>query len=642
MSNSPYVRSAFAQAALELATPLVRSTLIRDKDFREEYGFSADAVLSFGNYGVSIQRSELFVAIRALLSERQQFDVEDKEGRKWRIRKIGAEGDLPTFRMARAKQRLILPNFCVLSPDRRTRLRALDEAAADVNLPAGASDRWRDVLSRRALEDAEFDEYHRDLRETPAHVAVTIQGEIQDGKSSISSLVPHSRRYFERLVGKYDGSRTVRDYASGGAKEHFGQLSAWCPYEGFLFSLFLSSHASLTAEISVEKLGDDDLVNAFNFLEENGDRISQLGGIEVGLRILPSRPAIAPVLERLVGCIRDDNVDLPMSSFSIFSTLYIFVDGELSRTRVFATEPPFYRRLAALSQAALVHRQLVNTDVDWDQFSEWALEHRAGQFYHQSLADMRVQPRWQPDFAAASQMKAEFFGRIMIAANNYKKNITSNALASIVLETGPGSLHVLSDFFQPYLPGPLEGDEESQNILPPDMAETIKVQLAADEVGPSSFIALVNSSLIFRVGQDQAKLAAKALKFGNYRLTNVGDRSQLLAVLNGLGLVAAATRSHELADKLRIMVRRYMRDAQYALSVSEAVGICVVAGASRTHLNDWRDFVGDWLNELAFGDLTGNDGEVLYKHLRYLCHVVPELWVSCGRADAALMAYNAR
>lgn len=642
MANSPYVRAALAQAALEMAPPLIRRTLIEDADFREEYGFTADAVLSFGDSGVSIQRSDMLSAVRTLLSGRKQFDVTDTQGRKWRIRKIGAEGDPPRFTMARAKQRLVLPDFCALSPDRETRLRSLAEAAVDVNLPESASDRWRDVLSERALEDDEFDAYQSDFRDTPFHIGRAIRSEIQAGESSISSLVPPSRRYFERLVGTYDGSTSVRDYASGCAKEHFSQLSAWRPCEGFLFSLLLSSHASLTAEIPVNQLGDDELFRAFDFLDKHGDRLSQLGGIEVGLRILPSRPAILPVLERLVGHIRDDDVEQPMSGFTLLSASYVLVDGELSRRRIFAAEPPFYRRLAALSQAALIHRQLVNTAVDFDTFSEWAWGNRATQFYFQSLADMRMDPRWEPDFAAASQMKADFFGRIMIAANNYKQNVTSTALAPVILEKGPGSLHALSDFFHPYLPGPLEGADESQNILPPDMVETIKAQLAAEEVGPSSFIALVNSALIFRVGQDQAELAAKALKLGNYRLSDVEDRSQLLAVLNGLASVAAAARSHQLADQLRILVRRYMHDTQYALSVDEAVRICVVAGASRTDLNDWRDFVGDWLTELAFGDLKSNEGAVLFAHLHSLCHAVPELWVTCGRADAALMAYNAQ
>jgi hypothetical protein len=152
----------------------------------------------------------------------------------------------------------------------------------------------------------------------------------------------------------------------------------------------------------------------------------------------------------------------------------------------------------------------------------------------------------------------------------------------------------------------------------------------------------VNSALIFRnVPADQAELAAKVLKRGSYRLANIEDRSQLLGVLNGLATVAAIARSCSLADELRILVRRYRHDAKHILSIEEAKTICLVASASRLELKDWREFAGDWLTELAFSDLEDDDAKMLHSHLQYLCHVVPELWVSCGRADAALTAYNA-
>lgn len=641
MTNSPYVRAALAQAALELAPPLIRKTLIEDADFREEYGFTADAVLSFGDSGVSTQRLDLLNAIRTLFSGKAETKVTDTKGRKWKLKNMSGEGDLPKLTLSRGKQRLILPDFCALSPDRTTRLRSLDEAASDVNLPSSARDRWRDVLAERALEDDELDAYHSEFRDTPIHMARSIRSEIVGGESSISSLVPPSRKYFERLVGAYDGSATIRDYAADSGRTVYDQLSAWRPYEGFLSSLFLSSHSSLTAEINVDQLSGEDLVRALDFLEKHGDRISQLGAIEVGLRVLPSRPEIETILIRLIKQIRDDDVTSQASGFKLLSALFVLVDGELSRTRLLSAEPPFYRRLAALSQAALIHRQLVNSGVDIDPFCEWAFSHRAGQFYLQSLTDMRTEPRWSPDLVAASQIKSDFFGRIMIAAKNYEQNIKGSELSDLVLGTKLGSLHSLSDFFHPYLPGPLEGAEETQNILPSEIAETIETQLGAEEVGPSSFIALVNSALIFRVGADQAELAAKVLKIGSYRLANIEDRSQLLAVLNGLATVAAVARSRSLADELRILVRRYRRDAEYALSIEEATRICLVATASRLELKDWREFAGDWLTELAFSDLEDDDGKVLHSHLQCLCHAVPELWVSCGRADAALMAYNA-
>jgi hypothetical protein len=167
----------------------------------------------------------------------------------------------------------------------------------------------------------------------------------------------------------------------------------------------------------------------------------------------------------------------------------------------------------------------------------------------------------------------------------------------------------------------------------------IEAQLKADEVGPSSFIALVNSSLIFQIESDQVELAAKALRLGNYRLSNIEDKLQILSILNGLATVAANGRYPALAEELRILMRRYRCDAQYGFSIEDAMRICLVASASHKDLNEWRELVGGWLTELAFGELPGDDGDVFHSHIQCLCHAVPELWVSCSKADAALKAY---
>lgn len=641
MKNSTYVRAALAQAGLEFLPPLIRKTLLDESGFLEEYGFKVEAIISFGDSGFSVQSSDLFDAVRKIFSGASRSEVTDTNGQEWIIEDTSDVGDLPKLELSCAKQRLILPNFAVLSPDSTTRLRALDEAASDVNLPCSVRDAWRNILAERALGNDEVDAYYDELRDTPIEKARAVRSEIKSGQGSISTLVPSSRRYFERLVGAYDGSVSIYDYAAGSGRTFFDQLIKWRPYDGFLLSLFLSSHSSMTVEINIDQLGSEDLVAAFDFLHKHGDRTSQLGAIEVGLRVLSSRPEIEQALIGLIEQIRDDDVAGKTRGFKLLSALFFLVDGELSRTRLLSTEPPFYRRLAALSQAALIHRQFVNSTVDIDQFCEWAFSNRGEQCYFQSLADMRLEPRWNPDLADASQLKADFFGRIMIAAKNYEKNIRGCELSGLILGVEPGSLHSFSEFPRPYFPGPLEGAGDAPSSLPSEMSEVIASQLSAEEVGPSSFIALVNSALIFRVGSDQAELAAKVLKLGSYRLTNVEDRGQLLAILNGLAMVAAVARSWPLADELRILVRRYRHDAQYALSIDEDIRICLVSAASRAKLEDWREFVGAWLTELAFSDLVGNDGAGLYSRIRCLCHVVPELWVSCGRADAALRAYNA-
>ncbi|MEQ8442532.1 MAG: hypothetical protein RKK11_11340 [Alphaproteobacteria bacterium] len=639
MTNSSYVRSSLAQAALEHVPPLIRQTLVERRDFREQYGFRADAVIALGGAGISIPRSELFEAIRTVLGDRSEVVVGDTDGRDWKVFAEVEEGEQPRVQVSRDDLRYNLPDFTALSPDSSIRLRSLEEAASDVNLPATAIVAWRRILSERGLEDDEVDQFHSEFRDTPVHIARLIRAEIQKGESSASSLVPPSRRYFSRLVGEYDGSSSIWDYAVGAGQNFLEGVVSWRPYDGFLSSLFLSSHSALTAKVGVECLDDKDIVRAFEFLVDRGDRLSQLGAVEAGLRILPERREIEASLVRLVEQIRDDDVDGSMSGFNLFSALFVLVDGELSRVRLFSDCPPFYRRLASLAQAALIQRETVATLIEIDSFCEWALRIRGEQFYLQSLTDMRLEPRWNPDFAASSQIKADFLGRLMIAGKNYEKNIASSELKKLLVGSESGSLHSQVDFARPYFSGPLEGTEANPNTLPDELKKTVEEQLKSEEVGPSSFITLVNSALIFHVDQTQVEMAAEALKVGKHRLANIEDRSQLLAILRGLAAVSAVSRGQALAEELRILVRRYRRDSQYALSLDETLSIGLVASASRSELKDWRDSVGGWLTELAFEELQGTEGESLISHLHCLCHVAPQLWVSCGRADAALKAF---
>lgn len=635
-------RKAIAQAAMKLVHPLIHETLLNDREFRENFGIKINALISFSDSGVSVQRSELYDAVRAVLAGTKNAEVSDTTGGVCFLNNEIDEEGIPRCVLTVGEKRLNLPDFAVFADNATLRISSLERSAENVNLSTDAKERWRLILSERALDDNEFDSFYADMRDTPAYVAHAIRSQIFDGKSTISSLVPNSRRYFQRLVGAYDDSISIRGYAAGAGRTFFKQLSELEPYDGFLYSLLLSSHLSLTTEISVEHLEKDKLIQAYEFIVERGDTLSCLGALEVGLRVLPERPEVEPFLLHLVHRIRDEDVEDNANNFKLFSSLFILVDGELSRTRLMAGEPPFYRRLASLSHAALIHRQLVQSRVDYEIFSDWAISKRGEQFFMQSLADMRAEPRWDPNLVSAPQMKAEFFGRIMNAGNYFANNIGESELRETILGNGDQSLRQLSEFPHPYLPGPLEGTEDSPNAMPDDLAHVIKEQLNADEVDASSFIALVNSAMIFRITSNHAELAAKALRVGNYTLANLKNKPQLVGILNGLATVAAVSRNPALADELRILVRRYRRDSQYSVSIGEAMWICLVASAARKDFFEWRGVVGEWLTELALGELEGDEGKVLHTGLLALLHSVPGLWASCAKADAALQAWRFR
>ena len=475
--------------------------------------------------------------------------------------------------------------------------------------------------------------------DTPAYTARTIRGKVRDKQFPLSSsIVPSSRRYFDRLVGKYDGSAAVRDYAARGGGAFLRELSKREPYDGFLTSLLLSSHPAMTAEIPVDDLDEDDLVRACDFLEKRGDKVSQLGAVEVGFRVLPLMPGIEPRLVRLIKEIRGGEADEKAGGFKLFSTLFLLADGELSRTRLFSSEPPFYRKLAALSQAALIHRHLAGSGIDVDSLHKDAVADRGSIHFLQSLVDMRLEPLWLPGPWESHQIRGNFLGRIVSAATKYRRNIKDGELFDVVFSATRGNIlseHPLAQ----YSLSPLDGTEDRLQDLPVKISEAINDQLGGNEVRPQSFTALVSSARFFRIGLDQVEKATKTLRRGGRRLANVENKMRLSKIMSGLATVSAATRNRALADELRIVAHGYRNDGPLGFSAVEETAVCLMAAASRADLDGWTEFVGNWMTELAF-KAKEDEAKPLLSQLEYLCHIVPDLWISCGRACTALKALS--
>lgn len=639
MTEASYNRKYLATMALNFVPPLIRESLLEDNSFQAMFDFKTDAKVSFDKTDVIFKRSVLYDSVRNVFMRNGSVELVDEEKQLWTITLGDTEKGYLTLLRISDKKKLVLTEFSVLSNDISLRIRALEEHTSDVNLTFESQKKWKCILEERAFDDDEFDDFKSDISDTPAHHALVIRSQLMSGKSTISSLVPNTLRYYERLVGAFDGCTSIREYAANKGREVFSQLSEWKPYEGFLFSLLLSSHSALTSEIYTNTISKEELEKAFDHLVQYGDPLSRLGAFEVGLRILQERPEVEPFLLRLLQRIQVDKPSDKKSDFKLFSALFVLVDGELSRTRLLADKPPFYRRMATLAQASLIQRQLVLCNIDYEHFSEWALKNRIEQFYMQSFADMRSEPRWNPHMADSVQFHADFIGRLIISGNAYQANLSAGEIRNTLIGEGAKKLVDHCGFFRPFFPGPLEGTEAGSNDLPDELSRIIFEQLNGDEIEATSFVPLVNSAIIYKVKADHVDLAVKALKLANYRLAKVQDKNTLLAILEGLATVAAIYRNQKLSDQLRILVRRYRQDSQYTLTVEEAFQILIVASAARKDLLEWRDFVGDWLTELAFSKFEEQEGENLHSHLSALLHCVPELWVSSAKADAAIKAW---
>ena len=641
MSNNRYWRNSVVHLTLDNIAPLVRDELLRTANFRDEYDIRFNSVLEFGR-DLFVQRSDLYGAIRSVLSGSSAVEIVDRQNRKCRVEQVDDSPDAPRIILSFGRSRVDLTDYVVLSPDERTRLGCFDGLSRTLNLSRDPVSSWRTIMADRALEDHEANEFIRDIADTPVRRMQVIHGMISRGQGvQVDTLVPRSRRYFERLVGVYDGSDSIRDYARGAGRRHIQALLKWEPCNGFFYSLLLSAHSSLVNQIDVERIDPDDLMRSFRFLEKEGDVLSRMGAIEVGFRLIGVMPDLEPVLASLIERLRDDDGHGPKSGVRFMSSLFQLVDGEISRVRLFSDRPAFYRRLAAMAHAALLYRIFGDSYKEMAEFGDWMVKNRGHRFMVQTLIDTRTEPRWSFDLAYPVCLRSEFMSRVVDCSHPIIGDIKDNHLRSpVAVNEADGSCRGLN--WTPLLqPGPLEGAGQVEGKVPSEVTELVDELLAADPMDPAACAGLGYLVRIVDV-TDQAESLRSRVEEDGFRFSESEDKESLVPAMLGLATVAAVTRSVALGDRIAVLVGKYRRDARCRLPVGEAVKIVLAAAASRSDLREWMDYVGSALTGLAFGELADDEGHQLQGWLREICDIVPELWGFCGQADAALAAYNGR
>lgn len=637
------LRSAIALEVLKRLPPSLRASFVSRRDFLNHHALRANTKITIGPEGISFDRSRLYSAIRQALGEPGlKVPIEAIDGVVWNAAAESDDGPR-IIALVRDGHRLVLPGLLSLSPEKAERLAEFDERAMGIESYDPVIASWRRRIENGPLEDEDVDGFRSELGKLPMRAAAAIAAEIEKGESSIAILVPATAEYYDRLVGPRIAQAGLSEFVRSSAAAHIKQLIEWHPREGLKLALLMASHTSVSSLIAQQGLASETLSETFEWLAAGGDRISQVGAIEVGLALLRKHPQLEEQVLSLVREIMSDDSESG-GRLGLLSSLIIFVDGELARTKVLGTAPPYWRRLAAIAQASLIERELISAGVATEvPFSEWARQGRGQAFLLQTLIDLRLEPRWLPDFLAPGQLKAEFLGRVSAAAQTHSESIRSDSLRALLLGGEPGSIRPLLRFPFAYLPGPLEGGVDPVNQLPDEIEALIREALQSETLEPNSFTPLVNSALVFQLGPQHAELAAEALRRVKYQLRHGREgQPQVFGLLQGLANFAAVARSVDLANEVRILTRVMRARAGLEIGADDTMRIALIAAAAIQDRDDWAKFVGDWLTELAFEDLDSEAAAKLHSHILALCRLDPHLWKSCARAEAACAAVQGR
>jgi hypothetical protein len=626
--------SLMFQAALSLFPEIISNSVLDDLQLIQRFGIETSSQLSFGDLDFSFDSNDFFHSVSYVMSELGAKSVlSDSNGNEW-VLSVAADKNGQFTLLVHGEKKARLPYFWPLSPDAVIRASEFDKEARSINLRGSALTHWKEKISVAPLGLDSLDAFRKDLSLTPKRFAESLAAKLRRDDCNITDLIPREAAYYEALVGSPSRVEDLSSYVLEN-KFFMAQLLEWECVPGLEFALLLSGHSQFILNIDLAGWGLEDFFSVLKFIKSKGDVFSKVGVIELGLANINKWPEIQPVLLDLFNeLINDDPLD-PRGRFALVSSLVVLVIGELSRTKIFKDKPPFWIRLAAIAHASHIERVYLATHTMPEDFQSWVFETRGMHFFMQSLLDMRLEPRWQPDFISPTQLKFELLGRAVNALNLRRESITLPELFDLSKVDAEGRVSLLK-FPESFLPGPLEGGVASTLDMPQEILKGLEGQLKSDVVNIDSFNSLVNSSLIFNITADHARLAATALRKVKYQLEQTGSTNNFFALISGLATVAAVTRSEELAAEVRILSRVTRRRKDLAISAVEELRIALIAAAAISSIEGWSVFLGDWLTEVSYEVEAGEQSAYLLTSLKIILGLMPELSGTCSKAEASL------
>jgi len=367
---TPKVQLAFS--LLSLFPPLLRASVLEDAEFRTATGLNTQASIRLNQSGVTFDRATLYAAVRRALSgEGETPTIESVDKTKWFMSK----NESGTLVVTAGNTTVPLPDFECLSPDPAVRLNSFERHAKEFSIDDFAAEKWRGVLAVRSCDDEEVEELKTEFRLTPRWFAnALLQGVEGESDVPVSSLVPDDQRYFHRLAGS-PAEKDLLSYIKSDLSRHIERQIAYGGVHGVALALLLSAHPFIPQEIRLNGLSNSEVIKLFEWLEVHGDRISQLGGIELGLAHLDVYPELEPIITRMTRAFVEEDTE-KVGRLTQLAGLVVLVDGELARNSILRAHQPYWRRLAAIAHATLLERELLRLGGSVSDFSAWAYPNR--------------------------------------------------------------------------------------------------------------------------------------------------------------------------------------------------------------------------------------------------------------------------
>lgn len=632
--NLEITEPAESSVLLGILPMFLRRKLVDERNFRQKIGFEAEELVTYGE-NIVFTRSLFFERVsEALNVEGSQSEIIDQAGSKWFLSREQISSDRVVLKIANDSENFFAAEFFVFLQDASERLRELDIILNEHGFPPTGLSEWRALLMERTLTSDELEEFSHDIMNTPFAFLKAFRQKIESTNVSAEDMVPKDIEYFENLSGKGDLS-TLPDLVSAVISGVIEDYLAWDDEEGPRMALLLCSHPSISNEIAISGIKEQQLIELAEWARDYGDVFSKVGAVEVALPAAHSLPELERILDEIVQQIIALDPDDKSGPLQLMMSFIVLVESEVSRTRVLRHWPPFRRRLATFSHAAILAREAENR-IDVEYLSAWIMKKHGHRFYLKNLIDLRAEPRWLPDYVSPSQLKQELLGRLYNAVGSVSEGLPEGPLRVSLDPQSPESKFNRARTIKSSFPGPLEGSELSlRNPIPNELENALDESLSCGVLTAKSVTVLINTTGLFRVGSGKAEKAVELIRTSNFRFAeNMGD-AERSSLVHGLAEVASRLRSQGLARSVRAVARSHRDEPSVERRYIDEVIVCLVAAGAFEEFDAWREFLGSWLKELCFNVSKGGAAE-LEATVEMICSIEPRLRSKLGAGLAAL------
>lgn len=611
--------------------PSIIHILLNRESFTTKCNIETEGVIGLtdiqGNIVVNISEDELTQGVKtAFINSSQVTTLKDMDGNEWLFIDIDLING--SLKLCRNNKVLSLPNFWMLLPTSSKRLEIFDELVNKYNLTKVLKEQWQRKLLQDTISYKDIVEINYDLFETPLFVMDKIRKSMSDSSCKIDTFMPTSLYYSSMFIGDYVQGYSREDFINIELKKKIDHFINWNSEKGLILALHLSAHSSIVQLINIEGIEKQILINVFSYLSNSNDRFSQVGAIELGMSIVEKNPELESFIIAMIKQIINEDITLKDSPCHLLSCLMILTLGTISISKKFQNHPPFWTRLLGIAQASLITQSFDGIDFDVKQFCDWILSTNNFYqcFYMQTLCELRIEPRWFPEYITPNQLKSELTGRII----NLKNQIPDCCL----------ELNKIFNAINPdatcFYPGPLEGEVNNNFSISSEVSEIIYEALNTEPITIKSFYPLVNAAPLFNLDNEFIEMTIQALHKSKHYLKHDGNTENLFHALSGLARVAAVSKNKDLAEDIKMVVWRSKNLNANLLNIHDLLVIGLTTAAAYTDFNEWLKVVGDWINQIAFRDLSKDEIDYLSSQIECLCQIVPELWTTVGRAYTVL------